>query len=253
MARVQGVILDLDGVLHIRERVVPGAPEAISRLRRAGMTMRFVTNTTRRPRRAIIESLLRLGFDIPAEEVLTPAAAVCERLRESDQSPYLLIHPDLAEDFAGVAQGGDAVVLGDAGPEFRYDALNRAFRLLIDGAPLYAMAANRYFKDEDGLSLDAGAFVAALEYASGAKAELFGKPAPAFFGAALDGLGCAAGDAIMIGDDVEADVNGALALGISGLLVRTGKYRPEDELRLGEGGVVIADVGEAVDRILQRG
>ena len=250
MASVRAVILDLDGVLHIREQVVPGAPEAVARLRRAGLALRFVTNTTRRPHRAILKSLRDLGFDIADEEVLTPAAAVGERLREKGQSPYLLIHPDLAEDFAACRQGSDAVVLGDAGDEFRYAALNRAFRLLMDGAPLYALAANRYFKDEDGLSLDVGAFVAALEYASGAKAELFGKPAPVFFQAALDGLDCAAGEAIMVGDDVEADVNGALALGLDGLLVRTGKYRPQDEERLAAGGAIVADVSAAVDLIL---
>ena len=250
MARPRGVILDLDGVLHVREQVVPGAPTALLRLRRAGLALRFVTNTTRRPRRAILTALRELGFDIADEEVLTPAAAVCDRLREKSQSPYLLIHPDLAEDFAKCDEGGDAVVLGDAGDAFRYAALNRAFRLLMDGAPLYALAANRYFKDEDGLSLDVGAFVAALEYASGTKAELFGKPAPAFFHAALEGLECGAAEAVMVGDDVEADVNGALALGIGGMLVRTGKYRPQDETRLVPGGAVVADVSVAVDLIL---
>lgn len=250
MARFRGTILDLDGVLYVRDRIVPGAPEAIDRLRRAGVTLRFVTNTTRRPRRAILEALRRLGFDIADEEVLTPASAVRGRLQARGQSPHLLIHPDLAEDFAGVPRGGDAVVLGDAGDAFSHAALNRAFRLLMDGAPLYALAANRYFQDEDGLTLDVGAFVAALEYASGTKAELFGKPAPAFFQAALDGLGCAAGETVMVGDDVEADVNGALALGIAGVLVRTGKYRPPDEARLAAGGAIVADVNAAVDLIL---
>lgn len=250
MGRVRGAILDLDGVLYVRDRVVPGASEAIGRLRRAGVALRFVTNTTRRPRRAILDSLRDLGFDIADEEVLTPASAVCERLRARGQSPYLLIHPDLAEDFAAVFRGEDAVVLGDAGDAFRYAALNRAFRLLMEGAPLYALAANRYFQDEDGLTLDVGAFVAALEYASGAKAELFGKPAPAFFQAALDGSGCAAGETVMVGDDVEADVNGALALGIGGMLVRTGKYRPYDERRLAAGGAVVTDVSAAADLIL---
>lgn len=250
MGAVRGVILDLDGVLHVRDRVVPGAPAAIARLRRAGVPLRFVTNTTRRPRRAILAALRALGFEIGEDEVLTPAAAVCARLRHQRQAPYLLIHPDLAEDFAGVREGSDAVVLGDAGDAFQYAALNQAFRLLMDGAPLYALAANRYFKDDDGLSLDVGAFVAALEYASGARAQIFGKPATSFFGAALDGLRCAAAEAVMIGDDVEADVNGALALGMRGLLVRTGKYRPEDDARLAPGGAAVADVAEAVDRIL---
>ena len=251
MGGVRGVIFDLDGVLHVRDRVLRGAPEAVARLRQAGLKLRCVTNTTRRPRRALLEGLSRLGFDFTADEVLTPAAAVCDRLREMAEIPYLLIHPDLAEDFAAFAAGGkDAVVLGDAGEAFRYETLNQAFRLLMEGAPLYTLAANRYFEDDDGLSLDVGAFVAALEYGSGIKAELFGKPSPAFFQAALDGLGCRADEAVMIGDDVEADVNGALALGIAGMLVRTGKYRPEDDMRLATGGAIARDVGEAVDRIL---
>ncbi|GIK99775.1 MAG: hydrolase [Alphaproteobacteria bacterium] len=250
MSRIRGVIFDLDGVLHVRDAALPGAAEAIARLRRAGVPMRFVTNTTRRPRRAILEALDGMGLAVAPEELLTPAAAVCLRLKERRERARLLIHPALAEDFQDVEQGGDAVVLGDAGDEFRYSALNAAFRLLIGGAPLYALAANRYFKDADGLSLDCGAFVAALEYASGAKAELFGKPAPAFFQSALDGLGCAAQEAVMVGDDVEADVNGALALGIRAMLVRTGKYRESDEARLAPGGMVVDHAGDAVDRIL---
>lgn len=250
MTRIRGVIFDLDGVLHVRDAALPGAAEAIARLRRAGLPMRFVTNTTRRPRRAILEALDGMGLAVAPEELLTPAAAVCLRLKERRERAHLLIHPALAEDFQDVEQGGDAVVLGDAGDEFRYSALNAAFRLLIGGAPLYALAANRYFKDADGLSLDCGAFVAALEYASGAKAELFGKPAPAFFQSALDGLGCAAQEAVMVGDDVEADVNGALALGIRAMLVRTGKYRESDEARLAPGGMVVDHAGDAVDRIL---
>jgi len=250
MKRVRGVMFDLDGVLYVRDRIVPGAREAIARLRHAGVPMRFLTNTTRRPRRLIVQSLQRRGFDISTDEVLTPTSAVRERLQMTGQSPFLLIHPDLVEDFGELPAGNDAVVLGDAGDEFRYATLNQAFRLLIDGAPLYALAANRYFQDDDGLSLDAGAFVTALEFASGVRAELFGKPAPAFFRAGLDGLGCGAEDAIMVGDDVEADVNGAKAIGIEGLLVRTGKYRPQDDGRLASGCLVVADVAEAVERIL---
>jgi HAD superfamily hydrolase (TIGR01458 family) len=164
----------------------------------------------------------------------------------------LLIHPGLAEDFAGLASDGkDAVVVGDAGDGFTYAALNRAFRHLMLGAPLLALAANKYFREPDGLSLDAGPFVAALEYASGTRALLFGKPAPEFFRAAVDGFGCPPAEVAMIGDDVEADVNGAIAAGLAGILVRTGKYRLEDEQRADSRTMVVDDVSTAVGRILE--
>lgn len=124
--------------------------------------------------------------------------------------PLLLIHPELAPDFAGLDSAQpNAVVVGDAGDHFRYATLNHAFRLAHGGAPLLALGRNRYFQEADGLSLDAGPFVAALEYAAGVAAELLGKPAPALFAAALRAAACPPGAAVMIGDDVEADVNGA--------------------------------------------
>jgi HAD superfamily hydrolase (TIGR01458 family) len=157
----------------------------------------------------------------------------------------------LAEDFGNLpADGQDAVIVGDAGEGFTYTALNAAFRLLMRGAPLLALAANRYFREADGLSLDAGPFVAALEHASSTHALLFGKPAPAFFHAAVAGLGCSPDAAVMVGDDVEADVNGAIAAGLAGILVHTGKYRPEDEKRADPRAAIVDDVSAAVDRIL---
>jgi HAD superfamily hydrolase (TIGR01458 family) len=125
----------------------------------------------------------------------------------------------------------DAVVVGDLGPAWSFDALNRAFRCVTDGATLVACQRNRYWRDASGLVLDAGPFVAALEFAAGREAVLVGKPSPLFFGAALDGLGLRPGEAVMVGDDAEADAGGAIAAGLAGWLVRTGKYRPGDESR----------------------
>ena len=119
--------------------------------------------------------------------------------------------------------------MGDAGPFFSYERLNAAFRILLSGAPLIAVARNRYFREAGGLSLDMGPFVTALEYAAGVEAEIVGKPARPFFESALKDIGCEAGRVVMIGDDLHADIGGAQALGIAGILVRTGKYRPEDE------------------------
>jgi HAD superfamily hydrolase (TIGR01458 family) len=231
---IRGVLLDLAGVIYEGENALPGALDAIDRLRHAGLSLRFVTNTTRMTKNMVLQRLSRLGLDLAENELFTPAQAVREWLARNDCSPSLLVHPDLAAEFEGISVGAHrAVVVGDAGEAFDYVGLNRAFRELIDGAQLIALAKNRSFKDTDGLlSLDAGAFVAALEFASQRTALVFGKPAPGFFEAALTSMDCPPKHAVMVGDDAEADVAGALRAGLGGaVLVRTGKYRPGDEER----------------------
>jgi HAD superfamily hydrolase (TIGR01458 family) len=251
MGSFRGVLLDLDGVLYVGRQPLPGAAEAVARLRAAAMPLAFITNTTRRARRVIRADVQAMGVALAEAELFTPARAARDWVAARALSPYLLIHPGLAEDFAGLAADGeDAVVVGDAGEGFTYAALNRAFRLLMRGVPLLALAANKYYREADGLSLDAGPFVAALEYASGARAQLFGKPAPEFFRAVVDSLGCGPSETVMVGDDVEADVNGAIAAGLAAILVRTGKFRPEDEQRADRHAVIVDDIGAAVDRIL---
>lgn len=242
---VKGVLLDLSGVLYEGNRPVAGAATAVARLREAGLPVRFVTNSTRSPRRKLLEKLRGMGFELADEELFTPARATCDLLAGKGLAAHLLIHPDLAEDFEGHgdAEAPGAVVVGDAGESFTYDALNAAFRLLAEGAEFYALASNRNFFDADGaLSIDVGAFVAALEYASEQRAEVLGKPAKAFFLAALDDMGVAPEDAAMVGDDVEADVAGALRAGVGrAVLVRTGKYRTGDE---GRGDPAPSHVGD---------
>ena len=159
----------------------------------------------------------------------------------------------MVEDFADLpSDRAEAVVVGDAGEYFTYDLLNRAYRKLTEGAALLALAKNRNFKDSDGeLSLDAGPFVAALEFASNRNAVLFGKPSSDFFGAAVEDLGCRASNVVMVGDDAEADVEGAISSGLKGILVRTGKYRPGDESKLGSGSDHVAEnLNEAAQWIL---
>jgi HAD superfamily hydrolase (TIGR01458 family) len=176
-----------------------------------------------------------MGVRIADEELFTPAQAARAWLAAKGLTPHLLIYPALQEDFAGLPRSGpEAVVIGDAADGFTYAALNTVFRKLLAGAPFLALARNRSFKDEDGeLSLDTGAFVAALEYAAQRQAIVLGKPAPEFFNAALASMSCNAKEAVMVGDDAEADVAGALSAGLgAALLVRTGKYRPGDESRV---------------------
>jgi HAD superfamily hydrolase (TIGR01458 family) len=122
------------------------------------------------------------------------------------------------------------VIIGDLGPAFGYDVLNHAFRQVMNGAELIALQKNRYWKRVDGLSLDVGPFVAAIEYATGRDAYVVGKPAKGFFDQVLASVGVDASAAAMVGDDIESDIAGALRAGLAAILVRTGKYR-EDRAR----------------------
>ena len=168
---IRGIPIDLSGVIYIGEGPVADARDALSRIRESGLPVRFLTNTTRTPKRSLLERLSRMGFDIAAEDLFTPAQAARERLIERRLTPHLLIHPALEEDFRNLpfsTDGDRAVVVGDAGDGFTYKALNAAFRELAKGADFLALARNRTFLDADGeLSLDTGAFIAALEYACG--------------------------------------------------------------------------------------
>lgn len=252
MTGIYGVLLDLSGVLYVGSEPVEGAAEALARLRTSGLPLRFITNTTRSTREAIGNKLRGFGFEIADDEIFTAPAAVRAYLAERDLRPQLLIHPGLAPEFAAVDQrDANAVVLGDAGETFDYAHLNRAFRLLMEGAPLIAMGDNRYFAEEEGLSLDIGPFVRALEYAADTNAIVLGKPATGFFHSAVEALGCKPHEAVMVGDDAISDVEGALRAGLQGILVKTGKYREGDETRIDESGARLAqNIYEAVELIL---
>ncbi len=231
MALFKGILLDLGGVVYIGDKPYPGAIDAIDRLRNAGLAVRFLTNTTRTPKTLLLQKLRGMGLAVSDEELFTPSMAARALIEREGLAPHFLIHEDLAEDFEDLPDGKNAaVIVGDAAEGFTYDALNAAFRELEKGARFLALANNRSFRSTDGeLSLDAGAFVAALSFASRKEPVVLGKPSPDFFEAALASMGCTPSEAAMVGDDVENDVGGAKASGIEGVLVRTGKYREGDE------------------------
>jgi HAD superfamily hydrolase (TIGR01458 family) len=250
-----GVLLDIDGVLFVGDEPIEGAHRAFAELRDLSAGVRLMTNTTSRSRRSVREHLLGLGFDVSLEEVLTPAAMAERHCQECEYgSVAVLVSDELREDLTALEStplgaGTEAVVLGDLGDGFTPEVLNGIFRAMMDGAELVALQHNRYWRRADGLALDVGAYAAALEYASGSEAVTVGKPARAFFRAAMADMELERG--VMIGDDVEADVGGAMAAGLAGVLVRTGKYR-QDALTVRVTPTAIVDSIEDVPGLLVR-
>lgn len=249
---IKGVLLDLSGVLYVGKEPLPGAHEGLQRLADSGLPMRFVTNTTRSPRSAILGKLARMQLEVVDDALFTAPQAALAYIEKEDLRPYLLIHPDLQGEFPNYSRDAwDAVLVGDAGEAFTYKSLNIAFRLVRDGAPLLAMGYNRYFREPDGFSLDIGPFVAALEFAADTRAKVLGKPAPEFFQAAVSAIGCKPDEIVMVGDDAAADVGGAISAGLQGILVRTGKYTTGDEDNIEQPGAkTVDDIAAAVDWIL---
>ncbi len=235
----QVFLIDLDGVLYVGKDPVPGARECLQSLQARGYDYRFVSNSTRRCRDSVAERLRGLGFDVPAELVFTPPLAAIEHMKRCcKERCFLLTGGDVQRDFAAAGltvaeEDVDYVVVGDAGDKFTFDLLNKALKLILDGAEILALEKDRYWMSSDGLVLSTGPFVAALEYATGKRAELMGKPAPDFFAMALQDLNAQPADAAMIGDDIITDVGGAQALGMRGILVKTGKYRQDLAARSG--------------------
>ena len=233
MRRTRAVLIDIDGVLTVSWEPISGAVAALQWLRAAGIPLALVTNTTSRTRASIAAALAATGFPVAAGDILTAPviAAGYLRTRYPGARCLLLNSGDISADLPGVTIAGpgdpavDVVLIGGAGPEFSYQALNQAFGYLQAGARLVAMSRGMYWRTSKGLQLDSGAFVVGLEQAAGTKAEVVGKPAEAFFSAALAHVGVGAGHALMIGDDIDNDVLAAQRYGLTGVLVKTGKYQ----------------------------
>jgi len=251
---IKGVLLDLSGTIYVGDEVLPRALEAVQRLSAENIPLRYLTNSSRSSRKDIRHKLLEMGFAVSAEEIFTAPMAIKAYLRAHKLSPWLLVNPAIQgefKEFSGATP--DAVIICDAAQAFTYENLNQAFRLLTRGALLLAVGDNRYFKEADGLSLDAGPFIRALEYAADCEAIVLGKPSPTFFHTAAAQLGCLPGELLMVGDDVFADVNGALKAGMKAALVQTGKYQRGDEQKIAApGACVCSDLLDAVEGVLHK-
>lgn len=235
MKQIRAVLTDIDGVLAVSWRPVAGAAEAVTALRDAGYSIALLTNTSSKTRDWIAGTLQDAGFPVTAGDIFTVAALTAAYLAQHHPGArcLLLNDGDLRAELPGVTFTSiddpepDVVILGGAGPQFDYATLNRVFAHVRRGAHLIAMNRNLYWQTAGGLQLDTGAFLPGLELATGVQAEVTGKPAGAFFSTALAALVADPSEAVMVGDDIGGDVLAAQRLGITGVLVRTGKYLAE--------------------------
>lgn len=247
MTLPRAYLLDLDGTLYSGDAAIPGAREALTRLRHRQVPYRLVTNTTSRSRSMLVQRLTRYGFEVSAEEIFTATLAGTGLAKAQGYQCVAPFVPEPAlDDMRGLELTGgtskrdsnrtpDAVIVGDLGKNWTYPLLQEAFDYLMSGAALIALSRDRYWLNGERLALDAGPFVAALEFATGQSAVVAGKPSPAFYAAALQSLGLEPGlSAVMVGDDLWSDIEGAQRAGLEGWLVRTGKYR---EHKLRESGI----------------
>lgn len=231
---IKGWLVDLDGTLYVSDSPVPGATDFIRWLRVEQRHYRFVSNTTTLTRRQVAEHATRLGLQMKPEEIFTAASAVAQLLRSFEGVKcYFQVTENVLEEFQGIEiseTNPDYVVVGDMGRTMNYELINRAFQLVMGGAELIALQKGRFFRGAEGLQIGVGAFVDALEYASGKQAKIIGKPSRQFFNLAVHDIRVEAGerwlsgDFAFVGDDVEADIRGAADAGLVGILVKTGKY-----------------------------
>ena len=243
MKTIKGLLFDIGGVLYTGETPIPGAIETITLLHKS-YPMRFVTNTTRHTPQTILSKLQKMGFPVTQEQLFTALDATKTYVSAQNGTVYTIL-TDEAEAYFETLRSDkpDFVVVGDAYTNFEYHRLNRAFRYLTEGANLIAAAKNRYFKDEDGkLSMDAGGFIVALEYATDTKALLIGKPSRDFFHLAVKSMGLKPDEVLMIGDDIESDIKGAMDAGLRAALVKTGKFQSKDLNRGIRPDVILPDV-----------
>ena len=228
LAAVRGILADMDGVWFVDDEPVPGAADALARIRQRGLPLRIISNTTTRTSQELAAKMSAMDMHVEPREVISPPRVAAEMLRARKvKSAKLVVSDAIRGEFDDMEESAhpEVIVIGDIDDRWSYALMNELFRMVIDGAEIVALHRGRYWQVADGLKLDIGAFVAGLEYATGSIATVVGKPSPTMFKAAVDDIGLTTDEVVMIGDDVHHDVAGAQKAGIRGVLVKTGKYR----------------------------
>jgi HAD superfamily hydrolase (TIGR01450 family) len=234
---VGGVLFDIDGVLVTSWQPIPGAAETLAVLAEHRIACSYLTNTTTRTRAQIAEAMSAAGMTVRPDEVITAAVLTADhvRARYPGARCVLINNGDITEDMSGldiidiaeVRDAPDVVLLGGAGPEFSHLTLSRVYEWMTRDVPVIAMHRSTAWKTSDGLRIDTGMYLIGMEQASGRQVTSVGKPAPAGFLAAATRLGVDCEEMYMVGDDLNNDVLAAQVVGMTGVLVRTGKFRQD--------------------------
>jgi HAD superfamily hydrolase (TIGR01450 family) len=250
---VRGLVLDADGVIVLQGQPLPGSIEAIRRLEERHFPFRVVTNFSQLHRETLAGWFAKGGLTIAPDRIITAtsATAAYTAARHPGRPLFVLAAADARREFDGqrlatpdeadaMSPGAvGAVIIGDAGDDLSYTNLDIAFRLVRGGAELLAMHRNPWWLTPKGETLDAGAFVVGLEFATGQPARTLGKPSPVVFRQAAAGLAADLGERVarghfaMVGDDPRADVAAAQRVGLRGILVLSGKTNRADLERAG--------------------
>jgi HAD superfamily hydrolase (TIGR01458 family) len=232
MQDIKGLLIDLDGVIFNDSELIEGAPEAIRWIQEKQLPFRFLTNTTMKSRESLQEKLAIFNIHVQKEQIFTAVTAAVAYIKKSGKKKcHLLLMDDAKKEFKDLETGSaepDYIVVGDLGEKLNFEELNYCFQKLFAGAELLALQKNRYWLSDRGYTMDAGAIVAMLEFASGKKGQVMGKPSPHFYALALNDLNLKAANVVMLGDDMETDVIGARRMDILPVLVKTGKFRQGD-------------------------
>ena len=234
---IKGILIDLEGVLYNENKLISGSIEVIKELKKNNLQLRFLTNTTTAPRKIIFNKLQDCGFDIEEREIFTPIIATKNYLRDSRVKRITLVtNTEIIEEFSDykiTQKNPEAVIMGDIYKNFKWEILDRIFKLVYkQNAALIALHQNRYCMRDDEVSLDLGPFVKAIEYSSGKKSILMGKPEKNFFDLAVKDLGIKNNNnnnnILMIGDDISSDIEGSINANLKAIQVKTGKFQEQD-------------------------
>ena len=225
--QMKGVLFDLDGVFYVEQQLIPGGIACLNWLREQGIPYRFVSNNTTLSRTNLVAKLKGLGLPVAEQDIVSANyAGVLLLAQRNLKRCHLVLRPEAQLDYPpNCLDHPDAIVIGDIGNRWDYDLLNTLMNQVLEGAEIIALHKGRYHEGPSGLVLDSGAFVAALEHATGKQATLVGKPTQTFFNLASHSFGCKPENLIMVGDDLINDIKGAQEMGMHAVLVQTGKYR----------------------------